>query len=111
MRIPQDVQYIISRLRAGGHEAYAVGGCVRDALLGREPNDWDVTTSALPEEMKACFEGHRLIETGLRHGTLTVMLGGKGRQRGEEAVGVGLGIEAVEELAVGHAISFMEHGS
>ena len=78
MRIPQDVQYIISRLRAGGHEAYAVGGCVRDALLGREPNDWDVTTSALPEEMKACFEGHRLIETGLKHGTLTVMLGGKG---------------------------------
>ena len=78
MIIPRDVSCIISRLQAKGYEAYAVGGCVRDALLGREPNDWDVTTSARPEEMKACFEGLRLIETGLRHGTLTVMLGGKG---------------------------------
>ena len=76
--LPEDVKYIIARLNDGGHEAYAVGGCVRDALLRREPNDWDITTDAEPEEMKRCFGGHRLIETGLKHGTLTVMLRGKG---------------------------------
>ncbi|MBR5751200.1 MAG: hypothetical protein IKX84_02325, partial [Clostridia bacterium] len=67
-----------SRLNGAGHEAYAVGGCVRDALLAKEPNDWDITTDAEPEEMKNCFHGMRIIETGVKHGTLTVMLHGIG---------------------------------
>ena len=76
--LPKDVQAIISRLNGAGHEAYAVGGCVRDALLAKEPNDWDITTDAEPEEMKNCFHGMRIIETGVKHGTLTVMLHGIG---------------------------------
>ena len=61
-------------MTAAGYEAYLVGGCVRDALLGREPGDWDITTSALPEETEAVFAGERIIETGLKHGTVTVLL-------------------------------------
>ena len=78
MKIPSDVQKIIKRLEENGYEAYAVGGCVRDAILGKEPYDWDITTNASPDEMKVCFQGIRLIETGLKHGTLTVMLNGVG---------------------------------
>ncbi len=78
IKIPQSVSEIIERLWQSGYEAYAVGGCVRDALLGLTPHDWDITTSAAPEEMRRCFEGFRLIETGLKHGTLTVMLRGQG---------------------------------
>ncbi|MBQ7246694.1 MAG: HD domain-containing protein [Lachnospiraceae bacterium] len=70
--IPDPVNYILKKLNAAGHEAYAVGGCVRDALLGREPNDWDITTSALPSQVKEVF--HRTIDTGIRHGTVTVLL-------------------------------------
>ncbi|MBQ3762674.1 MAG: HD domain-containing protein [Clostridia bacterium] len=76
--LPENVKTIIARLHEKGFEGYAVGGCVRDALLGKQPNDWDITTNASPEEMKRCFEGCRLIETGLKHGTLTVMLGKEG---------------------------------
>ena len=71
MRIPKQVKFIISRLENYGYEAYAVGGCVRDALLGREPHDWDITTSAKPEQVKALFK--RTIDTGIQHGTVTVM--------------------------------------
>ena len=78
IRIPEDVKDIIGRLNACGFEAYAVGGCVRDALLNKEPNDWDITTDAEPEQMKSCFQGLRLIETGLKHGTLTVLKHGIG---------------------------------
>ena len=74
MKIPNDVSFIIKTLESRGFEAYAVGGCVRDAILGREPNDWDITTNATPDEMKECFAGMHVIETGLKHGTLTVML-------------------------------------
>lgn len=74
MKIPADVSFIIKALENKGFEAYAVGGCVRDAILGREPNDWDITTNATPDEMKECFAGMHVIETGLKHGTLTVML-------------------------------------
>ena len=74
--IPRDVRQIIDRLRSGGYEAYAVGGCVRDTLLGRVPNDWDITTSALPMQVKALFK--RTVDTGLKHGTVTVMLNGTG---------------------------------
>ena len=72
MRIPADVSHIIHILNENGHEAYAVGGCVRDVLLGREPQDWDITTSARPEEVKALFR--RTIDTGIEHGTVTIMI-------------------------------------
>ena len=70
--IPQKVEIIINILEKAGYEAYAVGGCVRDALLGRTPNDWDITTSAKPEQVKALF--HRTVDTGIAHGTVTVLL-------------------------------------
>lgn len=76
MLLPEEVSYIIGRLEKRGYEAYAVGGCVRDAMLGREPEDWDITTSAKPLEVKAVFP--KTIDTGLQHGTVTVMIHGKG---------------------------------
>lgn len=71
MRLPRSVVEIIDRLESLGYEAYAVGGCVRDTLLGREPEDWDITTSAKPEAVKKAFD--RTIDTGIEHGTVTVM--------------------------------------
>ena len=71
-----DVLYIIEVLRSHGHRADAVGGCVRDFLMGKEPFDIDITTSAKPEEMKRIFSGERTIETGIKHGTLTLLLNG-----------------------------------
>ena len=75
MKYPQYINEIIERLEAAGYSAYAVGGCVRDAMLGRVPNDFDVTTSALPDETLRVFENERTIPTGLKHGTVTVILG------------------------------------
>jgi len=72
--LPDDVQYIISRLEENSYEAYAVGGCVRDCLMGREPKDWDVCTTALPEQMMEVFKDQRIIETGLKHGTITLLI-------------------------------------
>lgn len=69
--MPEDVKYILEKLNNAGYEAYAVGGCVRDSILGRIPDDWDITTSAKPEETKALFP--RTIDTGIQHGTVTVM--------------------------------------
>ena len=69
--IPAPVRDILETLEATGHRAWCVGGCVRDALLGRAPEDWDVTTAARPEETMALF-GDRAVPTGLRHGTVTV---------------------------------------
>lgn len=69
---PISVMKIIETLEQAGFEAYAVGGCVRDSLLGRNPSDWDITTSARPEQVKALFS--HTIDTGIRHGTVTVML-------------------------------------
>ncbi|MFR4374965.1 MAG: tRNA nucleotidyltransferase, partial [Acutalibacteraceae bacterium] len=62
---------IVSRLAGAGYRAYAVGGCVRDSLLGRTPHDWDIATDARPEETKAVFRDLPVIETGIRHGTIT----------------------------------------
>ena len=76
IKLPQKVKYIISQLEAAGFEAYAVGGCVRDSLLGREPDDWDVTTSAKPLQVKEVFR--HTIDTGIQHGTVTVMLDHEG---------------------------------
>ena len=74
--IPDKVHEILVTLQQAGYEAYVVGGCVRDALLGREPHDWDVTTSALPSEVKALFR--KTVDTGLKHGTVTVIIAGEG---------------------------------
>ncbi len=76
IQVPEKVNRIIETLLANGHEAYAVGGCVRDSLLGREADDWDITTSASPYEVKALFR--RTIDTGIQHGTVTVMLDKEG---------------------------------
>ncbi len=65
--------FAISRLEQHGFECYAVGGCVRDSLLGATPHDWDLTTNATPDEVAACFADCRVIETGKRHGTMTVL--------------------------------------
>ena len=72
--IPQEVCAVLQTLERAGYEAYIVGGCVRDILMGKPPHDWDVTTSALPEETMALFD-HFAIPTGLRHGTVTVRSG------------------------------------
>ncbi len=74
--LPEDVRYMIGELENHGFEGYAVGGCVRDSILGRCPNDWDITTSASPAAVKAIFK--RTIDTGIAHGTVTVMLGKNG---------------------------------
>lgn len=74
--LPEEVRKIIGVLKERGYEAYAVGGCVRDSLLGREPDDWDITTSAKPQEIKALFR--RTVDTGLQHGTVTVLMGHNG---------------------------------
>ena len=76
IQLPDKVHKIINTLKEAGYEAYAVGGCVRDSILGREPDDWDITTSARPEEIKRLFP--RTIDTGIRHGTVTVMLDKEG---------------------------------
>lgn len=72
MKIPGNVERIIRTLNDHGYEAYAVGGCVRDTLLDRKPGDWDITTSARPQEVKELFR--RTIDTGIQHGTVTVMM-------------------------------------
>lgn len=72
IQLPEKVRRIIDRITEAGYEAYAVGGCVRDTLLGRMPDDWDITTSAKPFEVKALFP--RTVDTGLQHGTVTVLM-------------------------------------
>ena len=76
IRIPDRAAAILDTIHKAGFEAYVVGGCVRDAIMGREPNDWDITTSAQPRQVKALFA--RTIDTGLQHGTVTVLQGREG---------------------------------
>lgn len=76
MQIPEKVAYILEKLRENHFEGYVVGGCVRDRVLGRTPGDWDITTSAKPQEVKQIFR--RTIDTGIAHGTVTVMIGEEG---------------------------------
>lgn len=76
INMPDNANRIIHTLQDAGYEAYIVGGCVRDAVLSKEPDDWDITTSAKPMEVKALF--NRTIDTGLQHGTVTVMFGKEG---------------------------------
>lgn len=75
---PAEANKLIHTLQSHNHSAYVVGGCVRDSILGREPNDWDICTSATPEEMLQIFKNERIIETGLQHGTVTVVINGQG---------------------------------
>ncbi len=77
MELPQGIAEILAKLEAAGFEAYIVGGCVRDSLMGKQPHDFDITTSALPEETMAVFEGYKVIPTGLKHGTVTVLADGE----------------------------------
>lgn len=76
IQLPEKVKYIIDTIMGAGYEAYAVGGCIRDSLLLKEPNDWDITTSASPLKVKELFR--RTMDTGIRHGTVTVMLDKEG---------------------------------
>lgn len=74
LQIPASVNYILDSLAAAGHEAYVVGGCVRDMLLKRQPSDWDICTSARPDEIKACFSGIEMDLVGEKYGTVTLLL-------------------------------------
>ncbi len=72
--LPEAVKKIINVLQSAGYEAWAVGGCVRDSILHREPDDWDITTSARPEQVKVLF--HRTVDTGIQHGTENMRIRG-----------------------------------
>ena len=76
IELPKKVTMIIQNLQLHGYEAYAVGGCVRDSILARRPEDWDITTSARPDEIKKLF--NRTVDTGIEHGTVTVLIGKDG---------------------------------
>ncbi|MBR5773515.1 MAG: HDIG domain-containing protein, partial [Clostridia bacterium] len=75
--LPACIQYVISTLNDNGYESFIVGGCVRDYLMGKTPHDYDVTTSATPEQVKTCFNNNKVIETGIKHGTVTVLVDGE----------------------------------
>ena len=74
--LPETVNRIIDTITKAGYEAYAVGGCIRDLLLGKEPGDYDITTQASPQTIKTLFR--RTVDTGIEHGTVTVMIGSTG---------------------------------
>ena len=76
INIPDNISIVLDKLHNAGYEAYLAGGCVRDGLMGREPSDYDITTNALPRQTAACFEYFTVIETGIKHGTVTVVSGG-----------------------------------
>ena len=74
-KMPEKAKNILEVLNLHGYEAYVVGGCVRDMIMGETPHDWDITTSAIPEQVKACFAKNVVLDTGIKHGTVTVVLG------------------------------------
>ncbi|MBR3352349.1 MAG: hypothetical protein IKG35_09580, partial [Erysipelotrichaceae bacterium] len=74
MKLPDDVRMILNRFHENGYEAFIVGGCVRDSLLGDEPKDYDITTNALPTQVEQLFSDLKVVETGIRHGTVTVII-------------------------------------
>ncbi|MBQ1300449.1 MAG: CCA tRNA nucleotidyltransferase [Erysipelotrichaceae bacterium] len=74
IKLPDDVRMILNRFHENGYEAFIVGGCVRDSLLGDEPKDYDITTNALPTQVEQLFSDLKVIETGIRHGTVTVII-------------------------------------
>ena len=75
--LPPGALEVLRRLNAAGYQAYAVGGCVRDMARGVPPHDYDICTSALPAQTERCFTGERVVETGIRHGTVTVLMAGE----------------------------------
>lgn len=77
MKMPDNVRYVLDKLNKNSFEAYVVGGCVRDTMRRKEPHDWDITTSAKPEEIMKIFASHKIIPTGLQHGTVTVVVNNK----------------------------------
>lgn len=77
INIPTKIQSILHKLHEAGFEAYVVGGCVRDALLGEEPHDWDITTSATPDEIQSVFRSYQQILTGVKHGTVMIIYQGE----------------------------------
>lgn len=74
IKLPKSVELILSKLNNCGYEAYIVGGCVRDSIIGTTPHDWDICTSALPEQVMEVFKGYKIIPTGLKHGTVTIII-------------------------------------
>ena len=76
VKIPETVAAVMRRMHEAGYACHAVGGCVRDSLMGKEPHDWDLTTNALPEQVAALFADERVIPTGMAHGTVTVLTNG-----------------------------------
>ena len=74
MKIHENAEILLRTLNSKGYDAYLVGGCVRDAIMGKNPHDWDICTSALPEEVKEAFPNYHVIETGLQHGTVTILI-------------------------------------
>ena len=76
IELPKKVLFIINNLQLAGYDAFAVGGCVRDSILARKPQDWDITTSASPQQVKELFQ--RTVDTGLQHGTVTVLMDKEG---------------------------------
>ena len=77
VKIEAGAAKLLDKLHAAGYKAYAVGGCVRDSLLGQTPHDWDLCTSALPEQVMELFGAENCIPTGLQHGTVTIKQDGK----------------------------------
>lgn len=77
IRIPDNVNMILEKLNSAGYEAFVVGGCVRDTFMGKSPNDWDICTSARPNEIKECFGEFPTVDTGIKHGTVTVIVAGR----------------------------------
>lgn len=73
IKMPMSVEFVLSRLHSSGYEAYIVGGCVRDSIMGIQPHDWDVCTSALPNQVQEIFQDMKVVPTGLQHGTVTVV--------------------------------------
>lgn len=74
IKMPSSVEFILEELEKNGYPTYIVGGCVRDSLMGEEPHDWDICTAALPEETKEIFKQFPIIETGIKHGTITIVI-------------------------------------
>lgn len=72
--LPQNVSMIIDKLEYNGFDTYIVGGCVRDSILGKKPKDYDIATAASPEQVKKCFRGYKIIDSGIKHGTVTIVI-------------------------------------
>ena len=74
MKLPNEVLYIINKLNENNFKAYAVGGCVRDLYIEKEPHDYDITTEATPEQVKNIFKNEKIFDTGIKYGTVTLVL-------------------------------------